>query len=145
MRKILSLLASALALGALLVPAFATAEQTGTTIRRGSWTGVIIEETCSVELGAEKAAAADHNVCAAECLAKGRPLGILTDADGYMRIVGNTSKDKYAKLTQYLGKRVAVTGELSQPPATNPGTAMNLVHGNYKPLQIDIVKITAAR
>src|SRR4029453_14170782 len=91
------------------------------------------------------ASAMDHNACAAECLAKGRPLGIITDDDGYMRIIGNTSQDKNAKLTQYLGKRIAVTGEVSQPPATNPGTAMNLVHANYKPLQIDIVKIAEAR
>ena len=145
MRNMLSALAPALALVALLAPAFTAAQQTGKTIRKGSWTGMLVEETCSVDLGSGKASAMDHNACAAECLAKGRPLGIITDDDGYMRIIGNTSKDKYAKLTQYLGKRIAVTGEVSQPPATNPGTAMNLVHANYKPLEIDIVKIAEAR
>ena len=145
MRKMLYRLAPALALVALLAPAFTAAQQTGKAIRKGSWTGMLVEETCSVELGTAKASAADHKACAAECLTKGRPLGVITDNDGYMRIIGNTSKDKYAKLTQYLGKRVAVTGEVSQPPPTNTGTAMNLVHGNYKPLQLDIIKIAEAR
>ena len=145
MRKMLSAFAPALAMAALLTPPFTAAEQTGKTIKKGSWTGRLVEETCSVELGSGKASAMDHNACAAECLAKGRPLGIITDDDGYMRIIGNTSKDKYSKLTQYLGKRVAVTGEVSEPLATNPGRAMNLVHGNYKPLQIDLVKIVEAR
>jgi hypothetical protein len=145
MRNMLSALAPILALGALLAPAFTAAEQTAKTIRKGSWTGMLVEETCSVELGSAKASAMDHNACAAECLTKGRPLGIITDDDGYMRIIGNASKDKYAKLTQYLGKRITLTGEVSPPPATNPTTAMNLVHANYKPLEIDIVKIAEAR
>jgi hypothetical protein len=145
MRGMLSLLAPTLALGALLVPAFGTAQQSSKTIKNGSWKGVIIEESCYLEVGVEKATAADHSACAMQCLKKGRPLGILTDADGYMRIIGNSSKDNYASLTQYVGKRVAVTGGLSQPPQTIPLAAMNRVHGDYRAVQIDIVKITTAK
>ena len=145
MGKLLSVLGSVLALGALLMPAFATAQQSGKAIKNGSWNGVIVEESCYLERGLEKATSADHNACAMECRNKGRALGILTDGDGFMRIVGNFSKDKYAQLTRHIGKRVEVTGGLWPPTATVPGTAMNLVHGNYKPHQIDIATITAAR
>src|SRR5207249_9977813 len=138
-------LALTLALGALLVPSLATAQQVAKTIKNGSWKGVIIEESCYLKLGTEKATAADHNGCAMQCLKKGLPLGVLTDADGYMRSIGNSSKDNYAGLTRYVGKRVAVTGALSEPPKTIPLPPMNRVHGDYRPYQIDIVTITTAK
>jgi hypothetical protein len=145
MRRILPVLAPTLALGALLLPAFATGQQAAKTIKNGSWKGVIIEESCYLELGLEKATAADHSGCAKECLKKGRPLGVLTDADGYLRIIGNSSKDNYGGLTQYIGQRVELTGGLSEPPKTIPRTPMNRVHGDYRPYQIDIVKITITK
>ena len=106
---------------------------------------MIIEESCYLEMGTEKVTAADHTACARQCLKKGRPLGILTDANGYLRIRGNMSQDQYARLTQYVGKRVAVTGGVSAPPRTIPLAAMKHLHGDYRPYQIDIVKITTAK
>ena len=145
MRRIRSFLAPTLALGALLGPASATAQQSGETVKNGSWNGVIIEESCYLEVGTEKVTAADHTACARQCLKMGRPLGILTDANGYLRIIGNMSQDQYARLTPYVGTRVAVTGGVSEPPRTIPRAAMKHLHGDYRPDQIDIVKITTAK
>ena len=72
--------------------------------------GVVVEQSCYRQLGADKATAAAHNACAMDCLKKGQALALVTDDDGVRKIIGNLSNDNYTKMTQWIGKRVAVTG-----------------------------------
>lgn len=101
-------------------------------VKTGTWKGVVLERSCFRKLGLEKASAADHAACTQECIKKGQPLGILTDEDGFMTIVGDMAKDNFAKVTKYVGKRVEVTGTSALPT------------GNYIPRQIDVTKIAPA-
>ena len=98
-------------------------------VKTGTWKGVVLERSCFQKLGPAKAAAKEHRDCTDAALAKGLPLGILTDDDGFMNIVGELAKEKFAAVTQYIGKRVEVTGTSALPT------------GNYIPRQIDITKI----
>jgi len=98
-------------------------------VKTATWKGVVLERSCFRKLGLEKAGAADHSACTLECLKKGQPLGILTDEDGFMTFVGDMTKDNFAKLTKYVGKRVEVTGTSALPT------------GNYIPRQLDVTKI----
>jgi hypothetical protein len=91
-----------------------TAQSTWTENAKGSWKGLVVEASCYRKLGADKATAAEHNACALDCVKKGQPLAIVTDDDGVRVIVGDMSKDNFAKMTQYIGKRVAVTGKASK-------------------------------
>lgn len=109
MRNMVSLLALAL-----MVPVLATAQTTFPEASKGSWKGLVVEQSCYRKLGADKATAAEHNACALDCAKKGQPLALLTDDDGVRQIVGDMSKDNYAKMTQWIGKRVAVTGKASR-------------------------------
>ena len=102
-------------------------------VRKGTWTGVVLERLCFQKLGPAKAAAADHVACSLECLKKGLTLGILTDDDGFMTFVGDMAKDGFRELTQYVGKRVEVTGTSALPT------------GNYIPRQLDATRIVAAK
>jgi len=133
MRKIVYMLA----LG-LIGPSFAAAQQKILSnnyidVKTATWTGVVLERSCFQKLGREKAAAADHLACALDCLKKGRALGILTDDDGFMTIVGEMAKDEFVRLTDYIGKRVEVTGTSALPT------------GNYIPRQIDVTRIAAEK
>ena len=101
-------------------------------VKTGTWKGVVLERSCFRKLGLEKASAADHAACTQECIKKGQPLGVLTDEDGFMTIVGDMAKDNFAKVTKYVGKRVEVTGTSALPT------------GNYIPRQIDVTKIAPA-
>jgi hypothetical protein len=101
-------------------------------VKTGTWKGVVLERSCFRKLGLEKARAADHAACTEECIRKGQPLGILTDEDGFMTIVGEMAKDNFARVTKYVGKRVEVTGTSALPT------------GNYIPRQIDVTKIAPA-
>ena len=98
-------------------------------VRTGTWKGVVLERSCFQKLGPEKAAAKEHRACTDAALAKGLPLGILTDDDGFMNIVGELAKEKFAAVTQYIGRRVEVTGTSALPT------------GNYIPRQIDVTNI----
>ena len=98
-------------------------------VKTATWKGVVLERSCFRKLGLEKAGAADHSACTLECLKKGQPLGILTDEDGFMTFVGDMTKENFAKLTKYVGKRVEVTGTSALPT------------GNYIPRQLDVTKI----
>jgi hypothetical protein len=102
-------------------------------VTKGTWTGVILERSCFQKLGPAKAGAAEHVACTLDCLKKGLPLGILTDDDGFMTIVGDMAKDGFRELTQYIGKRVEVTGTSALPT------------GNYIPRQLDATKIVAVK
>jgi hypothetical protein len=126
-----------LALG-LVAPSFAAAQEREFSknyidVKTATWRGLILERSCFQKLGREKAAAADHTACALECLKKGQALGILTDDDGFMNIVGRMAEDNFAKLTQFIGKRVEVTGTSALPT------------GNYIPRQLDMTGIVAEK
>ena len=95
---------------ALIVSAPAAAQTTFPEATNGKWKGVVVEQSCYRKLGADKATAAEHNACALDCLKKGEALALVTDDDGVRQIIGNMSNDNYAKMTQWVGKRVAVTG-----------------------------------
>ena len=72
--------------------------------------GEIVEVSCYTKLGVEKSTGAQHLSCAKECVAKGQPLGILTDGDGLLKITGDYAANNYAKLTSFIGRQVEVSG-----------------------------------
>jgi hypothetical protein len=72
--------------------------------------GQIVETSCYSKLGFVKATAPEHVACAKECAAKGLYLGIVTDGDGVFKILGTYAENKYAKLLDYVGKEVEITG-----------------------------------
>jgi hypothetical protein len=85
--------------------ALAAAAQQPTTVR-----GEIVEVSCYSKLGIEKSTGASHVACAKECAAKGQPLAILTDGDGLLKITGDYAANKFARLTEFIGREVEVTG-----------------------------------
>jgi hypothetical protein len=72
--------------------------------------GEIVEVSCFTKLGVVKSSGAAHVACAKECVAKGQPLGILTDGDGLVKITGDFTANKYEKLVPYIGRQVEVRG-----------------------------------
>jgi hypothetical protein len=72
--------------------------------------GEIVEVSCYTKLGVVKSSGEGHVACAKECVAKGQPLGILTDGDGLVKITGDFADNKYEKLVPYIGKQVEVRG-----------------------------------
>jgi hypothetical protein len=75
-----------------------------------TWQGEIVEVSCFTKLGVAKSTGDAHVACAKECAAKGQALGILTDGDGLIKIVGDYAANKYAKLLPFIGKQVEVQG-----------------------------------
>jgi len=71
--------------------------------------GEVVEVSCFSKGVAESTGAA-HIACAKDCVAKGQPLGILTEDDGLIKVTGDYAANKYAKLIMYVGKRVEVQG-----------------------------------
>jgi hypothetical protein len=98
---------------ALMVPMLATAQSTWTDAPKGTWTGLVVEQSCYAKDGYAKAVSAEHMTCALDCLKQGKALALVTDDDGVRQIMGALSKDNYAKMTQWIGKRVTVTGATS--------------------------------
>jgi hypothetical protein len=72
--------------------------------------GAIVEISCYSKLGTDKATGASHVACANDCVAKGQPLGILTDGDGLVKITGDYADNKFAKLAPYIGREVELAG-----------------------------------
>ena len=74
-------------------------------------TGEIVDISCYKQKGVAAGTGAAHVDCARLCvLQKGAALGILSDGDGLFRLWGPMTGDKYAKLTQYIGQQVELTG-----------------------------------
>jgi hypothetical protein len=74
-------------------------------------TGEIVEISCYKAKGVAAGTGAAHVDCAKACVTgKGAALGILSDGDGLFRIWGTMAADKYAKLMQYVGQHVEITG-----------------------------------
>jgi hypothetical protein len=126
MGKIVCLLALAA-----MVPVAAVAQSTWSETTNGTWKGTVVEQSCYRSLGIDKASAAEHKACAQDCVKKGQPLGILTDDDGYRQIIGSMSNSNYAKMTQWIGRRVEVQGTSSRDA--------------FSARYIDITKISASK
>jgi hypothetical protein len=74
-------------------------------------TGEIVDISCYKSKGVAGGTGAAHVDCAKICiLQKDGAVGILTDGDGLFRIWGGAAKDKYAKVTPYIGQQVEITG-----------------------------------
>ena len=74
-----------------------------------TYKGEIVEVSCFKQ-GVAKGTGAAHVTCAKECVAKGQPLGILTEGDGLVKITGDYAANKYAKMLDFIGKQVEVRG-----------------------------------
>ncbi len=72
--------------------------------------GEVIDQSCYRKLGVEKGTGAAHLSCALDCAKKGQVLGILTDGDGLLKITGDYVANNNAKLIDYVGKYVEVSG-----------------------------------
>jgi hypothetical protein len=86
-------------------------------VRKGSWTGHL---ACYSQFRATGAAAAapENMQNTLECAKKGGPLdwlGILTEDDGFAKIIGDKAANKYAGLYSFIGKKVQLTGSLAMP------------------------------
>lgn len=126
MRKIACLFALAA-----LVPVLVRAQSTWTETTNGFWKGTVVESSCYKDKGIDVAAAADHRPCALACVKKGRTLGIMTDDDGFRQIVGSMAANNFAKMVQWIGGRVEVTGTSSRDA--------------FSERYIDITKISATK
>lgn len=100
---------------ALMFSPIAGAQSRWELTKNGSWKGVVVDGACYKKLGADKAMAADQKACAAlQGVVKGEVIGIFSDDDGYMQILGTLTSNKNAALLPWIGKRVAITGSSSR-------------------------------
>jgi hypothetical protein len=72
--------------------------------------GEIVEIACYQKKGMAGGTGAAHVACAKDCAKKGGSLGILTDGDGLFRIVGKLTDNNNAKLLDYVGRTVDLSG-----------------------------------
>ena len=71
--------------------------------------GEIVELSCFAK-GVAQGTGPAHVACAKECVQKGQALGILTEDDGLVKITGDYTANKYAKLVPFVGKQVELRG-----------------------------------
>lgn len=84
-------------------------------VRKGVWTGQLVDSSCYKKFGGE-ALNPEHLQCTLDALKRSDPspqISFLTDGDGLFRIVGEMVKG--AKLQDYVGKKVEITGVSSLP------------------------------
>ena len=103
MRNVFSMMAGALFVVSLAIPAFASEM----TVK-----GEVVDVACST---AKKEAGhgAGHASCAMVCAKKGQPVGILT-ADAVYTVTGDYAANNNAKLLDFVAKNVIVTGEVTE-------------------------------
>jgi hypothetical protein len=99
-------------LAVLLVSASGLADQVPITNRMAPTTmrGTVVEVTCFRQQGAATVSTPEQIACAKKRIAEGGRLGILTEGDGLFQITGSLAADKFAKLVQFIGQRVDVSG-----------------------------------
>lgn len=73
-------------------------------------TGELVEIAC-VRNGSDSQGA-EHKACAVSCARGGAALGILTDED-MVEIVGEYTKNRNAKLLEFIAEEVVVTGDVT--------------------------------
>ncbi len=99
-------------------PQWAGAQQTTTK-------GEIVDVLCYQEKGTAAGTGVAHMDCARECARKpGHLFGILTDGDGLFKIIGDYAGNNHAKLLDYIGKQVEVSGVLTR--GLDYSTAINV-------------------
>lgn len=103
MRHVISLVAGAAVVAALVMPVFAS----DMTVK-----GEVVDVACSLaKKDAGKGSA--HAACAMVCAKKGQPVGILT-ADAIYTVTGDYAASNNAKLLDFVAKNVIVTGEVTE-------------------------------
>ena len=103
MRNVISRVAGAAFVAALVMPVFAA----DMTVK-----GEVVDIACATEKkDAGKGEA--HAACALSCAKRGKPVGILT-ADAIYTITGDYAANKNAKLLDFVAKKVIVTGEVTE-------------------------------
>jgi type 1 fimbria pilin len=105
MRKLISLMAGAAFVAALVVPAI-PALAADVTIK-----GEVVDVACALDKkDAGKGAA--HAACAMSCAKRGQAVGILT-ADAIYTVTGDYAAEKNAKILDFVAKQVTVSGEVT--------------------------------
>ena len=103
MRNLISMIAGAAFVAALVMPAFAS----DMTVK-----GEVVDIACATDkTDAGKGDA--HAACAMACAKKGQPVGLLT-ADAIYTMTGDYAANKNAKLLDFVAKKVIVTGEVTE-------------------------------
>ena len=75
--------------------------------------GEVIDAICYTKNGAGKGTGDGHAACATSCAKRGNEMAILT-ADGVYTIAGDYTKDKNAKLIEFVAKQVQATGTVTE-------------------------------
>lgn len=103
MRNVISMVAGAAFVAALVMPVFAA----DMTVK-----GEVVDIACAV--GKKDAGKGDgHAACAMSCAKSGQPVGVLT-ADAIYTVTGDYAANKNAKLLDFVAKKVIVTGEVTE-------------------------------
>ena len=103
MRNVISLVAGAAFVAALVMPVFAA----DMTVK-----GEVVDIACATDK--KDAGQGDaHASCAMACAKKGQPVGVLT-ADAIYTVTGDYAANKNAKLLDFVAKKVIVTGEVTE-------------------------------
>ena len=103
MRHLISLVAGAAVVAALVMPVFAS----DMTVK-----GEVVDVACSLAKK-EAGKGSSHAACAMVCAKKGQPVGILT-ADAIYTVTGDYAASNNAKLLDFVAKNVIVTGEVTE-------------------------------
>jgi hypothetical protein len=74
-------------------------------------TGEVVDVQCHLKDAKNKGA--DHADCALSCARRGGTMGILT-ADGVYTITGDYTKENNRKLLEFVARRVAASGEVTE-------------------------------
>ncbi|MDP3719380.1 MAG: hypothetical protein Q8T13_16585 [Acidobacteriota bacterium] len=103
MRNVISMVAGAAFVAALVMPVFAA----DMTVK-----GEVVDIACATDKkDAGKGEA--HAACAMSCAKRGEPVGVLT-ADAIYTVIGDYAANKNAKLLDFVAKKVIVTGEVTE-------------------------------
>ena len=103
MRNLISMIAGAAFVAALVMPAFAS----DMTVK-----GEVVDIACATDK--KDAGKGDaHAACAMACAKKGQPVGLLT-ADAIYTMTGDYAANKNAKLLDFVAKNVVVTGTVTE-------------------------------
>jgi len=74
-------------------------------------TGEILDMECYMTSGAH---GADHKECAASCISRGEPVGILADDGKVYLLIKGKDAAAFAEAKKHAGEMVTVTGTLSE-------------------------------
>ena len=107
MRNLISVVAGAVFVASLAIPAFAA----DMTVK-----GEVVDVACSTDKK-DAGKGAGHASCAMVCAKKGQPVGILT-ADAIYTVTGDYAANKNAKILDFVAKTVTVTGAITEKDGT---------------------------